>query len=346
MINPGGAHSQDITIATPFVRLACEGAQRAGYHLDPILASCGIKPWVLQRERMRVPVDAFVLLLQKLMRLMDDECLGLLDRPQRLGFFALIARSATHEHQLIDAMRHFVHAANLLDNGVIHQLEQRQQKLLYSLRLREGARMLNHYALESAVMTAHRFFCWLGNVRIPITQVELDYPAPPWASEYRFLFYGAPVRFNAAHTRITMQLDDPQTVVCKSVLELNDYIAAAPKDIFTPLSPSQTSHRARQAILQSLRQHQTMPTSAQCAGLLATSPQTFWRQLQREGTDFTQLRSSVRRDLALRLLSENCRVDDIAVATGYSESAAFIRAFKRWTGMTPLAYQKLNTSPI
>ncbi len=136
---------QDITIATPFVRQACVGALRAGYHLDPILESCGIKPWVLERERMRVPVDAFVQLLQTLMRLMDDELLGLLERPQRLGCFSLIARSAIHEARLIDAMQHYVEAANLIEAGAIHQLEQRDQSLIYSLRLREGTRYYSHY---------------------------------------------------------------------------------------------------------------------------------------------------------------------------------------------------------
>ncbi len=191
-------------------------------------------------------------------------------------------------------------------------------------------------------MTAHRFFCWLGNVRIPIRQVELDYPAPSWSSEYRFLFYGAPVRFDAAHTRLHMQLADPDTPVRKRVADLKDYIAAAPKDIFTPLSPSQTSHRARQAILATLEQEQRMLSSAQCARALNTSPQTFWRQLQREGTDYTQLRSSVRRDLALSLLRDGHSVERIASRTGYSESSALIRAFKQWTGVTPLGYQKLD----
>ncbi|MGJ8669331.1 MAG: AraC family transcriptional regulator [Oceanococcus sp.] len=335
----------DITIATPFVRQACIGVQDSGYHLDAILQSCGIKPWMLHSDRMRVPAESFVLLLQKLMRLTDDECIGLLDRPQRLGCFALIARSSIHERRLIDAMQHFVRAANLLQTGLIHQLDVEGDRIKYSLRLSEGAQLRSNYLLESTVMTSHRFFCWLGNVRIPIRQVELDYPAPTWASEYRFLFYGAPVRFDAAQTRIEMQLRDQDSLVRKGLDELTDYLDAAPKDIFTPLSARQTSHRAREVLLQRLQSNHDMLTSKACAQALSLSPQTFWRKLQREGTDFTQLRGAVRRDLAMRLLSQGQSVEEIATLTGYAESSSFIRAFKQWTGLTPLAYQKMDSPP-
>lgn len=33
-------------------------------------------------------------------------------------------------------------------------------------------------------------------------------------------------------------------------------------------------------------------------------------------------------------------LSEIALLLGYSEQSAFNRAFRRWTGLTPLAYQK------
>ena len=35
-------------------------------------------------------------------------------------------------------------------------------------------------------------------------------------------------------------------------------------------------------------------------------------------------------------------MEAMAFELGFSERAAFIRAFKRWTGLTPLAYRKLS----
>lgn len=332
----------DITIATPFVRNATAGARQAGYDVDTLLREAGIRPQLLHNDRGRVPAEAFIKLLRSLMRLMDDECLGLLDQPQRLGSFALIARSALHEESLLQAMHAYVQGANLISRGLVHELSDNGEHLSYSLRRREGTQIHSDYMVESAAMTAHRFFCWLGRVRIPIRRAELDYPPPAWAGEYRHLFYGAPVRFNAEHTRLLLLPPDRDAPLRRTLAELNAYIAAAPSDIFTPLSARLTSQQARRVILDALEREQRMPSSRDCALALQMAPQSFWRRLNREGTDYRTLRSEVRRDLALNLLRvSDLPIEAIAARSGYSESSAFIRAFREWTGMTPLAYRRL-----
>jgi AraC-like DNA-binding protein len=40
------------------------------------------------------------------------------------------------------------------------------------------------------------------------------------------------------------------------------------------------------------------------------------------------------------LASKTVTVNQLAEALGYSESASFLRAFKRWTGTTPKLYIK------
>lgn len=335
--------ASEITIAAPFVRNACAGARRAGYDVDTQLRSSGIRPSLLAEDRSRIPVDDFVILLRRLMWLMDDECLGLLEYPQRLGSFALTARSALHEKSLIDAMQVFVEAANLLSRGLIHEISIKGKSLRYNLRRREGAVVYSPYIIESTLITAHRFFCWLGRIRIHADLAELDYPAPPYAAEYRHLFYGAPVRFNAEYGCLHLQAPDTDAQLRRSLQDLEAYIEAAPSDIFTPLSTRQLSLQARQIILEWFESNRGMPTSRQCAKSLNIAGQSFWRRLHREGTDYRTLRSEVRRDLALKLLREDeLSIEAIASKTGYSESSAFIRAFRNWTGFTPLAYRKLS----
>jgi AraC-like DNA-binding protein len=70
------------------------------------------------------------------------------------------------------------------------------------------------------------------------------------------------------------------------------------------------------------------------------SARTLQRKLKEEGISFLQIVDKVRRKLAVFYLSSgNYPVKDIAYVLGYNEQAAFIRAFKRWTGKTPTAYQ-------
>lgn len=67
---------------------------------------------------------------------------------------------------------------------------------------------------------------------------------------------------------------------------------------------------------------------------------TLNRRLKQEGTNYRQLRQAVIEELAKRSLAEtDASITSIGGKLGYSESSAFVRAFKRMTGETPVAYR-------
>jgi AraC-like DNA-binding protein len=76
----------------------------------------------------------------------------------------------------------------------------------------------------------------------------------------------------------------------------------------------------------------------QVARAMGCSRQTLYRRLKAEGITFEALLDDLRRRLALRLVREpGLSVKAIAYRLGFSEPAAFSRAFKRWTGRAPRA---------
>jgi AraC-like DNA-binding protein len=70
------------------------------------------------------------------------------------------------------------------------------------------------------------------------------------------------------------------------------------------------------------------------------SPRSLERRLNERGVSFKELVSEMRKRLALEYLtSDRHTLTDIAFLLGYSEVSAFNRAFKRWTGSSPLRYR-------
>ena len=95
---------------------------------------------------------------------------------------------------------------------------------------------------------------------------------------------------------------------------------------------------ARRAVAESMREGH--PYLTRVAKKIAMSPRTLQRQLKEQGMDFKKLVADTRRRFALSYLGNRSNtLTEIAFLLGYSEVSAFNRAFKRWTGSTPLAYR-------
>ncbi len=76
------------------------------------------------------------------------------------------------------------------------------------------------------------------------------------------------------------------------------------------------------------------------AATLCMTSRTLRRKLDAEGTSYTDLLDGVRHALAMDFLSTSVlSTDDIADALGFSDSASFRRAFKRWTGKSPTGFR-------
>jgi AraC-like DNA-binding protein len=90
------------------------------------------------------------------------------------------------------------------------------------------------------------------------------------------------------------------------------------------------------SLLVSMLQSDQTPTMKRVVSAAGTSARTFQRQLEAEGTSFSGLLSDVRHRETLRRLNEHSdTIASIAADLGYSDQAAFTRAFRRWTGGPP-----------
>lgn len=74
---------------------------------------------------------------------------------------------------------------------------------------------------------------------------------------------------------------------------------------------------------------------------LKLSRRTLQRRLQAEKTSFQRILQEVRRDLAVRYLSDKrLKALEVAMLLGYSNFSSFTTAFKSWYNMPPLEYRQ------
>ena len=74
---------------------------------------------------------------------------------------------------------------------------------------------------------------------------------------------------------------------------------------------------------------------------LGLGARTLQRRLHEHDASYRSVLEGVRRELALRYLAERgVSVTEVAFLLGYHDTSAFIRAFRRWTGVSPLAHRR------
>jgi AraC-like DNA-binding protein len=167
-----------------------------------------------------------------------------------------------------------------------------------------------------------------------VREVNVTHTAPPYADEYE-RFFEAPTTFDSEWN--AMRVDEGR---------LTQRIAVQPRFAFGILSDhaeqllqsleGSKSARGRVESLLMPILHTGDASIDVIAARLAVSRQTLYRQLKAEGVTFETVLDELRHKLAVHYLSgKRTSVNETAYLVGFSEPAAFSRAFKRWTGTNP-----------
>jgi AraC-like DNA-binding protein len=192
---------------------------------------------------------------------------------------------------------------------------------------------------------------WYANhVRPPLVgaggvECWFSHPRPSSTLEYERSFEGAALRFDAPNYGFAFDreyLEAPMPCVDASLHALLcEHVQTTLEQC--ALRPTLTD-RVREIASRNLLEG--TPTVFTVADELHISARTLARRLEREGTTFSAIVDGLRQELALQyVVREELGFTDIAFQLGFSHAEAFFRAFRRWTGRTPLKYRRAHVMP-
>lgn len=164
--------------------------------------------------------------------------------------------------------------------------------------------------------------------------IHFMHAPPAYRAEYDRIF-GVPIVFNA---RRNAMLTDEEFLTLK-LPSANRYLfGLLTKQADTLVQGLQDTDSLRGQIEAQLLPilHKGAVRIEPIAASLGMSRQTLFRKLRSEGVSFTQILDDLRHRMAVQYLDgKQVSVNEVAYLVGFSEPAAFSRAFKRWTGRSP-----------
>lgn len=187
------------------------------------------------------------------------------------------------------------------------------------------------FAFARAVLMARRS----TGVEVTPAAVRFAFPRPRVVDRYRALF-GARVTFGAARNELELDAASLKLPQREADEKLRALIEQRARALLERLGPtSDVSRRAAVAVGLAIQRGTVVDLGA-VAKTLDLSARALQRRLAAEGRTFRALVDDARRELGKQHLADPGQsLAQVALLLGFSEQAAFHRAFVRWTGVTP-----------
>ena len=154
-------------------------------------------------------------------------------------------------------------------------------------------------------------------------------------------FFGCPVLFEQPYSAFNFPASTLSVPIEKPDKALLDILQQQAEQALNSMPSTDIFLQQAQRKLIELCQL-SEPTLAQLARQLHLSTRTLQRRLMQHEVSFQQLLDEVRQQLCTQYLHQHVPLSDIAQLLGYSDQSAFTRAYKRWTGSTPLQQRRLK----
>lgn len=331
-----------VTISVVFLRGLLSGVQAQGQRIDDLLAEAGVSAELLAHAGARVTAAQYAAVFRMVIERFGDECLGFLSRPLKRGSFALMGRSALSAQTLEVALRRIAHTFWLLQDDVVAEVHRDNGKACVAFRFTNAETEQKAFVHELLLRVFWRLIAWVAGGRLPVTQFDFAFACPPYAGSYGKIF-PAQMAFERPLTAFWFDAAWLQRPVRRDEAALRAFLADAQTNIVVPRRADEITSARVRGYLQ--RSQPAWPDLAATAESLHISTATLQRKLALEGSSFQALKDDLRRDIAIvRLNTSAVPLSELAQELGFTDSAAFQRAFKSWTGSAPGAYRRGKTA--
>ena len=227
----------------------------------------------------------------------------------------------------------------LLSNTYVFKVDKKEDfSVVYLNREphRRGLELSNEATLSATVVVLRA----MSDTDISPTQVTFKHNAPANLNSYKRAF-NCPVLFNQPHYTITYTTQDFNTRTAKADASINRFLVERVEEETNNLAVAGSSlvYDVEKLIRDALPSG--IPSIRQIGDHVGMSNRTLTRRLSEAGFSFRDLIKKTQEEVSKKLLKNSSRnIAEIAFETGFSEQSAFNRAFKRWTGLSPVEFRK------
>jgi AraC-like DNA-binding protein len=318
-------------------------AEQQGFDVTKLLNLTGINPLDLEDPDNRLPFSAYVHLMREAENMSDDAAFALhyaetisMSEISIVGLLMEASETIGAAYMQMQRYGALAMETDAISDGPRFEMAMENNRLflvdrqLQSLEFPE----LTESAFTWLICGSRRYM-----KRAPVLSVQFTWEAPSYYQEYERIFQ-CPVEYGAKWNALEMHPEALSWPVAQNPEYVFGMLTDRAEELLAKLETTHTTSGQLQALLAPIL-HQGDITADMAATRMGYSRQTLFRRLKEEGTSYTELVDTLRYQMAIEYLKvPKTSINETAYLVGFSEPAAFSRAFKRWTGETPAKFRQ------
>jgi AraC-like DNA-binding protein len=304
----------------------------------PLLKAEGLElEWIDQSDR-SVPLAAYVAFFERAAASTGLPHLGLkiarMDDPRSLGVLGTLFMSAP---SLIDALEYFSQNLHVLQENTLNRILLSDERAIIEYRILDAAIVHRRQDAEFSIAANATLVAIFSGGLLRPREVHFEHERVGAYLDYRD-YFGCDVFFGQPSNALVFGREgfNVGNAISQPMLAgiISDHLDQIARSRHQEANLADTVRMLLGAGLAS---------EDAVAERLGLSVSTLIRRLKAEGQSFREIAVMHRIVRAQRMLHATDRpIVDIALDTGYAESASFGRAFRKSVGMTPSRYRKLR----
>lgn len=298
----------------------------------------GLDPQWMDEPNARYPLSATTRLWEMAVQLSGDPAIGLrVSRFVSPTTFHALGYALVASGSLREVFERIVRYHQVVSDALDLELTRAEDRYRFRLKIPQGNPAPAFEAIDAfAAIYVRTCRNRLGRDYAPLA-VYLRRPEPadphPWHKVFR-----SPVYFAAEEDRLEFALTDFDSHLDDANPELAEHNETSVERTLVQFKPLTWERKVRDAIEEQLPEGE--PSADRIAQALHLSMRSLQRHLADEGCRFDTLLNESRENLALlHLRDPQCSLSEVSYLLGFADTISFSRAFKRWTGMTPVQFR-------
>jgi AraC-like DNA-binding protein len=339
------------TIAAGYPKGFLEFAVARGADREALLKSAGLAEADLAQQDNRVPLSRYVTLIRAAIAQLNEPAIALqfgeAVRMQDISIVGLICEAAETPAEVGTQLNRYARL-------VVDESPGRPREMVRSVVDKDGIWMEAAPGFfQDALITEAEFARLVWNTRTmfaddPLFQsmpfpkaVRFRHEGPNFRTEYDRIF-GVPVVFGSDRDGILLDARFPLLKQPPTNRYVFGVLSERAEALLKELEATKTVRARVESQLMPML-HTGEATMDRIAARLGLSRRTLLRKLSAEGTTFEKVLDELRHRLAVEFLAaRKVSINEAAYLVGFSDPAAFSRAFKRWTGSSPRAARNVR----